>query len=75
MFTVRNLDTLSISKLLWKALPDLGAVNGSFVLSGSLTQLAVSKARLETKTSTGLKISASGAVAKIDVLGKEKYQG
>jgi len=71
----RNLSLQSFSELLGQPLPDVGLLNGSFQLAGSPVQLALSKAKLSTKSTRGLTMTATGRVDRIRLEGEKPLGG
>lgn len=71
----RDLGLKPFSDLIGKPLPDVGPLNGSFRISGSPAQLAVSRARLSTLSPRGLKLTLSGSVDHIRPGGQKPLEG
>ena len=71
----RNLELKPFSDLIGKPLPDVGPLNGSFRITGSPAQLAVSRARLSTVSPRGLRLTATGGVDRIRLGGQKPLEG
>jgi hypothetical protein len=72
---IRAPGTHGISKLLGHQVPDLGTVDGSFFVSGGLEHLAITKAKLRTRSPHGLEVSATGRVGHIGMTADKPFQG
>jgi hypothetical protein len=72
---VRDLRLKSFSDLIGQPLPDLGPMNGSFRITGSPVQLAISQAKLSTMSPQGLALTATGKIDRIRPQGKKPFEG
>ena len=71
----RNLGLKPFSDWIGKPLPDVGPLNGSFRITGSPAQLAVSRASLSTVSPRGLRLTATGGVDRIRLDGQKPLEG
>lgn len=71
----RDLGLKPFSDLIGTPLPDLGPLNGSFRITGSPAQLAVSRARLSTVSPRGLRLTVTGGVDRIRLGGQKPLEG
>lgn len=71
----RDLGLKPFSDLIGKPLPDVGPMNGSFRITGSPAQLAVSRAKLSTVSPRGLTLTVTGGVDRIRLGGQKPLEG
>ncbi|MGD9250547.1 MAG: AsmA family protein [Desulfobacterales bacterium] len=66
-FDLKTADTHNLAKLIGLSIPDLGAVTGTWQLTGNERQLAIQNIELKSSSPTGLEITAQGAAVQIDL--------
>ena len=71
----RDLGLQSFSDLIGQPLPEVGPLNGSFRLAGSLAQMAISKVKLATVSPRGFKLTVSGGVDRVRLDGENPLEG
>ncbi|UCD56915.1 MAG: AsmA family protein, partial [Candidatus Hydrogenedentota bacterium] len=75
LVSFRSPNTEAVSQLIGQQLPEVGTIDGTFLLSGTDTELSIKEARLLAESADRLRLSVTGAIGSVRPVADRPIEG